>query len=83
MMKKAIRLSFWLGILSLMADGISHLALTDISHGAGGPAEWRALQLSFAVIIVCQISTLLTLWAIMRAGGGHRSWPEGIFRVRG
>ena len=63
----AVRLSFGLGLLSLLAVGISHLALTDISHGAGGVAEWRALQVSFAAIIAFQVSALVTLWRIIRA----------------
>ena len=64
----AVRLSFGLGLLSLMGVGISHLALTDISHGAGGAAEWLALQLSFGTIVAFQVSALCTLWRIMRAG---------------
>lgn len=67
-MKMAVRLSFVLGVLSLVAVGVSHLALTDISHGAGGSAEWGALQVSFALIIAFQISALMTLWRIIRAG---------------
>ncbi len=70
---KAVRLSFGLGLLSLLAVGISHLALTDISHGAGGTAEWRALQVSFAVIVAFQVSALMTLWRIMRAKNPRRS----------
>jgi hypothetical protein len=54
-------------MLSVLAVGVSHLALTDISHGAGGTAEWRALQVSFAMIIAFQLSALTTLWRIMRA----------------
>ena len=66
-MRMAVRLSFGLGVLSVLAVGVSHLALTDISHGAGGPAEWRALQVSFALIFSFQLSALMTLWRIMRA----------------
>ena len=67
----AVRLSFWLGLLSVAAVGVSHLALTDISHGAGGPAEWRALQISFAVIVAFQSFALITLLRIMRADRLH------------
>jgi len=63
----AVRLSFGLGVLSVVAVAIGHLALTDISHGAGGVAEWRALQASFALIVAFQVSALWTLWRIMRA----------------
>lgn len=69
----AVRLSFGLGVLSVLAVGVSHLALTDISHGTGGPAEWRALQVSFAMIIAFQLAALTTLWRIMRAGSPHAS----------
>jgi hypothetical protein len=66
-----VRLSFWLGVLSVLAVGVSHLALTDISHGAGGLPEWRALRGSFAIIIAFQLSALITLWRIMRADSPH------------
>jgi hypothetical protein len=62
----SVRVSFGLGLLSVVAVGVSHLALTDIAHGEGGFAEWRALQVSFAMIIAFQVSALLTLWRIMR-----------------
>lgn len=70
-MRRAVRLSFWLGMLSVVAVGVSHLALTDIFHGEGGLREWRALQVSFAIIIVFQLSALTTLWRIMRADNLH------------
>ena len=63
----AVRLSFWLGILSLVAVGVSHLALTDISHGTGGLPEWRALQVSFAIVLAFQLCAVVTLWRIMQA----------------
>ena len=63
----AIRLSFGLGVLSVVAVGVSHLALVDIAHGAGGPAEWRALQGAFALIMAFQLSALLTLWRMIRS----------------
>jgi hypothetical protein len=72
-MRMAVRLSFGLGVLSVVAVGISHLALTDIYHDAGGLAEWRALQVSFAVIIAFQLSALITLWRTMRADSLRRS----------
>jgi hypothetical protein len=70
-MKMAVRLSLGLGVLSVLAVGVSDLALTDIAHGAGGSAEWRALQVSFAMIIAFQLAALTTLWRIMRAGSPH------------
>jgi hypothetical protein len=41
--------------------------LTDISHGQGGTAEWRALQASFFAIVAFQVAALVTLWRLMRA----------------
>lgn len=61
------RLTFGLGILSVLAVGVSHLALTDIAHGAGSSTEWRALQVSFALIVLFQAAALATLWRAMRA----------------
>ena len=61
-----VRLSFWLGVLSVLALAASYLALTDISHGQGGTAEWRALEVSFLVIGLFQVSALVTLWRLMR-----------------
>ena len=65
--KRTVRLSFLLGMVSLASVGISFLALTDISHGAGGPPEWRALQVSFAIIIAFHLCALVTFWRIVRA----------------
>ena len=62
----AVRLSFGLGIVSLFAVGVSLLALNDIGHSDGGLAEWRALRVTFAIIIAFQVSALITLWRIMR-----------------
>jgi hypothetical protein len=62
--RPGVPLSLALGVLSVVAVGVSHLALTDISHGTGGVAEWRALQFSFLVIIAFQVSALTTLWRI-------------------
>ena len=61
------RLSFRLGILSLFAVGLSHLALIDIWHGEQDlTLEWRALQIAFGAIIVFQVSALATLRRMLR-----------------
>ena len=61
------RLSFRLGILSLFAVALSHLALIDIWHGEQDlTLEWRALQVAFAAIIVFQVSALATLRRVLR-----------------
>jgi type IV secretory pathway VirB2 component (pilin) len=70
-LREWIKLSFALGILSLIAVIACHLALTDIWHGEGDLSlEWRILQVSFAVIILFQASTLLTLGRLIRRSGG-------------
>lgn len=49
--KTAARISFGLGIVSLLAVVASHLALTDIRHGeTEATLEWRVLQISFALM---------------------------------
>jgi type IV secretory pathway VirB2 component (pilin) len=70
-LREWIKLSFALGLLSLIAVIACHLALTDIWHGEGDLSlEWRILQVSFAVIILFQASTLLTLGMLIRRSGG-------------
>jgi hypothetical protein len=70
-LREWIKLSFALGILSLIAVIACHLALTDIWHGEGDLSlEWRILQASFAVIILFQATTLLTLGRLIRRSGG-------------
>lgn len=61
-------MSFGLGILSLFAVFVSHLALTDIYHGEADLSfEWGAVQICFAVIIAFQVSALLTLRQVLRS----------------
>jgi hypothetical protein len=70
-LREWIKLSFALGFLSMIAVIACHLALTDIWHGEGDLSlEWRVLQVSFAVIILFQVSTLLTLGRLIRRSGG-------------
>ncbi|MDA2924555.1 hypothetical protein MYX65_07845 [Acidobacteria bacterium AH-259-L09] len=66
------RVSFGLGVLSLLAVVTSHLALTDIYHGETDVGlEWRVLQICFVVIVVFQLSALYTLRRILRGTRGH------------
>ena len=75
------RLSFALGVLSSIAVVISFLALTDISHGDGGPPEWRALQLSFVLFVAFHLSALATLWRIIGPqNSGNSSDMAGLAR---
>ena len=68
----AAKLSIGLGVLSLAAVVVAHLALTDIWHGeADVRLEWRALQLCAAVILASQIFTLTTLGRVVRKGAGR------------
>ena len=63
------RISFGLGILSLLAVVVSHLALTDIYHGETDVLlEWRVVQLAFPIIVAFQVSALVTLWRVVRNG---------------
>jgi len=63
------RISFGLGILSLLAVVVSHLALTDIYHGETDVLlEWRVVQLAFLIIVAFQVSALVTLWRVVRNG---------------
>lgn len=58
--------SVGLGIASLLAVLLSHLALTDIWHGEGDlVAEWWILRVCFLVIVLFQGSALLTLRRVL------------------
>lgn len=60
-------LAFLLGIGSLIAVFISHLALTDIYHGEGDlRLEWNVLRACFAAIVVFQVFALATFWRMIR-----------------
>ena len=66
----AYRFTLGLGVASLVAILIAHLALTDIYHDeADVRLEWRVLQGAFAVIVSFHAAALLALrHAIRRAG---------------
>ena len=67
--------SLGLGILSVLAVYVCHLALTDIYHlETDVTAEWRAVQIGFVVIIAFQVSALWTLWRVLQAS---RQGPVG------
>ena len=74
-LKTGALISLSLGLLSLLAVFICHLALTDIYHlEADVTAEWRTVQICFAVIMAFQVSALVTLWRVLRAS---RQAPSG------
>ena len=63
-----ILVSLSLGVLSVFAVYVCHLALTDIYHlEPDVTAEWRAVQICFVVIIAFQVSALVTLWQVLRS----------------
>lgn len=65
--KRQAVIAFILGITSLVAVFISHLALTDIYHGESDlRLEWMALRVCFAVIFIFQVFALVTFWKIIR-----------------
>ena len=66
-LKTAARLTVALGLLSLLAVGVGHLALTDIAHGERDVSlEWTVLRICVAVIVLFQVATLLTLRKVLR-----------------
>ena len=66
-LKNQIRLAIILGILSLIAGALGHLALTDIYHAESDLSlEWNMLRV-FAVVFITFISyTLITLKKILK-----------------
>jgi hypothetical protein len=61
-LEKQITFTMGLGVLSLLAGLLTHLALTDIYHGeADVTLEWRIVQLSALVILTFIILALVTL----------------------
>jgi hypothetical protein len=58
-----------LGVLSTLALGVAHLALTDIYHAEGDlTLEWNMLRGCFAIILAFQAYALLTLRRVVRSG---------------
>ncbi len=65
----AIRVTSGLGLLSLLALGASHLALTDIAHGEPDlRLEWNVLRISGAVIAIFIVAAI----AALRRTAKHR-----------
>lgn len=70
-LKRAARQCMGLGVASVLAVGVSHLALTDISHAEGDlTLEWNILRGCFAVILAFQIYALVTLGRVVRGEAG-------------
>lgn len=67
-MKKLIRMAMALGVLSLVAVLLSHLALTDIAHGESDLTwEWRILRVSALVIVMFIGMSLVTLGRVLKS----------------
>ena len=65
--KKYIRITFFLSGLSMLALVLSHLALTDISHGGEDLSfEWTILRISAIIFITFIIFTILTLRHVLK-----------------
>ncbi len=66
-LKTLARVSLFLGVASLLAVLVSHLALTDIYHGETDTSlEWGVLQVCAVIILAFQISAVVTLWRFLR-----------------
>jgi hypothetical protein len=64
-----MKASVGLGVLALIAVASNQLALTDIYHGeADVSLEWNVLRVGFAVIVVSQVTSLVTLTRMLRNG---------------
>jgi len=69
--KRQAVIAFVLGVASLVAVFISHLALTDIYHGENDLSqEWMVLRICFAVIFIFQVFALVTFWRVIRGKNG-------------
>lgn len=57
-----MQLSLFLGGLSILAMISSFLALIDIGHRESDPSlEWNVLRVAFLIIVLFQVSALVTL----------------------
>lgn len=62
-----VRIALALQVLALVAVGVAHLALTDISHGESDlRLEWQVLQVAGAVILTAAVFSIETLRRVRR-----------------
>ncbi len=60
-LQKSAWVTLGIGIVSVLAIVLCHLALTDIWHGEGSlELEWKMVQISFAAIIAFHAAALVT-----------------------
>jgi len=58
-------ISVVLGVLSVIGIVLSHLALTDISHGESNTdMEWKIVQVGFGIIILFHVFVFMTLYRL-------------------
>ena len=68
---RAVTLCIGLGVASLMAVLVGHLALTDIYHGEGDLSlEWNVLRVCVGVIVAFQFCALMTLRRVAATSSG-------------
>jgi len=66
-LKNQIKLTMALGILSLFAGLMGHLALTDIYHAeADLSLEWNVLRICALIILAFTVTTLITLRRLLK-----------------
>jgi uncharacterized protein YqhQ len=66
-LRRAVQLSLVLGGISILAVVVSYLALTDIGHGESDLSlEWGVLRAAFLVIVLFQVSALVTLGRVFQ-----------------
>jgi uncharacterized membrane protein len=67
-------IAFIMGIFTLIAVFVSHLALTDIYHNEGDlRLEWNILRVCFAAVVAFQVFILATLLRVLRSGAGTKN----------
>jgi hypothetical protein len=69
----ASRLTFGLGVLSVLAVILANLALIDIYHGEPDVTlEWNAVRVSFLIILVFHAFALTAAWKAL-----NQAKPDG------
>ena len=58
-------ITFIFGVFSIFGIVLSHLALTDISHGEPDTiVEWKIVQAGFVIIIIFHVFVFTTLYRL-------------------
>jgi hypothetical protein len=67
-LKTQIKISFWMGMLTIPAAAAAHLALTDISHMEPDlTLEWSVLQVCALVIAAFTVMAMITLRRVYKS----------------